>query len=130
MCEQRRILKVMVEQCIVAFAVSAAQPQRVCQRAACKLHCSRGNVGVVEDVDLCGRCRRIRGSSMTYTSRNELPTSSNLYLFVSLQMTYLTKRIDISIDKYIIFIHLAPPTGPQVQLVPSVYDHFFKGSRA
>lgn len=80
---------------------------------------------MVEDVDLCGRCRRIRGSSMTYTLTNELPTSSNVYLFVSLQMTYLTKRIDISIDKYIIVIHLAPPTRPQVQLVPSVYDHFF-----
>jgi hypothetical protein len=75
---------------------------------------------VVED-HLCGRCGRIRGSSMTYTSTNELPTSSKEYLFASVQMTYLTKRIDISIDNRIIFYIW----HPQVQLGPYFLRSFF-----
>jgi hypothetical protein len=70
---------------------------------------------------VCGRCRRIRGSSMTYTSTNELPTSSKVYFFVSVQMTYLTKRTDISMN-YRTNFTFGPP---KCSWPPNVYDLLF-----
>ena len=46
---------------------------------------------------------------MTYTLENEPPLCSKVYLLGSVQMTYLTKRIDISIGIYSCFLNAGTP---------------------